>query len=120
MDNADGRARNNSHGSAVGCTFNHSNGNKGVGIRAVGMEHGFVFTGCQIFYSAIQLDNCRNFVFNAINTGRQVPIAIRNSGAVLFSDCAFYQTDPEQITIENAPLVRFRNCFDRNGVQVGP
>ena len=120
MDNADGRARNNSHGSAVGCTFNHSDGNNGIGIRAVGMEHGFVFTGCQIFYSAIQLDNCRNFIFNALNTGRQVPISIRGGGAVLFSDCMFYQADPEQIQIQGAPLVRFSGCVDRNGVCVGP
>ena len=57
IDNSQGQSPNNAHGSCVGCVFNHEfhNGtsNSGTGILIMNAQHGFIFTGCQIFFSKI-------------------------------------------------------------------
>jgi len=118
IDNSHGQSINNSHGSAVGCTFNHTDGNGGIGIQILGAKSGYSFTGCQLFFSHIVLEDAEDVVFTALNTGRQVQIRIKGGKLVLFTDSSF-GTMPETIEVTENDLVKFVNCYTRDGVPVG-
>ena len=118
IDNSKGQSPNNSHGSAVGCTFNHTDGNGGVGIRILGANSGYSFTGCQLFFSHIVLENSDNIVFDALNTGRQVEIHVKGGGLTMFTNSSF-GTAPDAITVEDNENVKFINCFTKKGEPVG-
>ena len=45
IDNSDGTLRNEGHGCCVGCYFNHVGSNNGDGIKILGVNNGFVFSG---------------------------------------------------------------------------
>lgn len=116
IDNSKGQSINDSHGSAVGCTFNHSGKNEGIGIQVLGAKNGYVFSGCQIFYSKIVLDDAAGIVFCGLNFGREEDIIIRGGGSVIFSDCV-YGTNPV-IDIKNNEHVKFSNCYLRQGTEI--
>ena len=118
IDNSQGQSPNNSHGSAVGCTFNHTDGNGGVGIRILGAKSGYSFTGCQLFFSHIVLENSDDIVFDALNTGRQVEIHVKGGGLTVFTNSSF-GNPPDAITVEDNGNVKFINCFTRDGEPVG-
>ena len=80
IDNSDGLAKNNAHGSAVACTFNHTNQNEGVGIRILGSAPGFVFSACQLFFSKIVVENSGGIQFDHFNCGRGVSITVKGGG----------------------------------------
>ena len=44
MDNSSSQSPNNSHGSCVGCVFNHTDSNSGYGIKILNCDNGFIFT----------------------------------------------------------------------------
>lgn len=119
IDNSENQSPNNSHGSAVGCTFNHTDGNGGVGIKILGAKSGYSFTGCQLFFSHIILEDSDDIIFSGLNTGRQVEIHVRGGKLTMFTDCSF-GTYPDAITVEDNELVKFTNCWTRNGEPVGP
>lgn len=93
MDNSSGTMRNNSHGSIVGCSFNHNNPgnaydlvNFGYAIKMYGMEGGEVFSGCQIFYGKILLDNSKGVIFNACNFGIRTQLQIVSNSTAMFAN----------------------------------
>ena len=96
---------NNTHGSAIGCVFNHmdrDNNTLGIG-EAVHIEdgaNGFVFSGCQFFYGVIYIEN---------------------STAVKFDSCLFgpnkssespYSTVGYSITLKNTGASNLRTFFN--------
>jgi hypothetical protein len=117
MDNSQKQSVNETHGSAIGCTFNHSGSNKGTGIRILGTRNGYVFSGCQVFYSKIELDDVKGVVFDAFNFGRNEVIDVKKGGLVMFTNCMF-GTEP-QITVEENEHTKFINCYTRGGEVVG-
>ncbi|MBE6972328.1 MAG: hypothetical protein E7440_00360 [Ruminococcaceae bacterium] len=112
MDNAQGQSINNSHGSMVGCTINHSHYNEGIGIISLGITAGYIFTGCQVFFSKIVVEDSDGLVFDAMNYGRKVEIDIKGGGSVVFSNSSF-RPAPDAIRITDNDHVRFINCYDR-------
>lgn len=50
---------NDSHGKAVGCNINH---NTGYGIKATGIQNGFIFADCNIYESKILWDSSPGLV----------------------------------------------------------
>ena len=116
IDNLTVNAKNNSHGSMVGCTINHSDNNLGVGIRLLNVSHGYVFSGCQIFYSAIEIQNSQGVVFSDINFGKDEHISVTGGKVTVFRGCMFC-TSP-QISAE-AGRTRFTDCITRDGEPVG-
>jgi len=120
IDNSRGQSNNNSHGSAVGCTFNHSGGNGGIGIQILGAGSGYSFTGCQLFFSHIILENSDDILFAGLNTGRKVEIHIKGGKLTTFTGCTF-GNPPDAITVEDNALVKFVDCWTRDGLPVlGP
>ena len=118
IDNSRKQSNNNSHGSAIGCTFNHSGNNKGIGIQVLGAKWGYVFSGCQIWYSKIVLENSRNVSFVGMNMGRNLEINVKGEDLALFSSCAFIEK-PE-FRLADGSNVQFVNCFDTAGAEINP
>lgn len=113
MDNSEGQSPNNSHGSMVGCTINHSNSNEGIGIMSLGTKHGYIFTGCQVFFSKIVLEDSDGIVFDAMNYGRKVDITIKGGGTILFTNSVF-RPAPDSVTVTDNDHVKFVNCYTRD------
>ncbi len=113
MDNRDKKACNNTHGTAVACTFNHSDSNKGIGIQVLGASHGYVFSACQLFFSRIEVEDSLGVQFVDFNCGKDEKITVRGGGMVRFSGCSF--SKPPLVTVEENPFVCWENCYDRHG-----
>ena len=116
IDNSHGRSENDSHGSAIGCTFHHSDNNNGVGIKILGARCGYIFSGGQMGFSEIVIENSRNIVFEGMNILRFVKMTVKGDRLLMFSGCAFY--DPINITAENKDMVKIVGCYDRYGNEV--
>lgn len=109
MDNSHGTSKNNSHGSVVGCTFNHSDSNRGIGIQILGVKNGFIFTGCQMFYSKIVVEDAPGIVIDSFNFGRNMDISVKGESFVSFSDCVF-ASQPATVAATDGAKIRFSNC----------
>jgi hypothetical protein len=109
MDNSHGRSKNNSHGSVVGCTFNHSGKNEGIGIQILAVKNGFVFTGCQMFYSKIVVEDSPGIVIDSFNFGRGMDISVKGESFVSFSNSVF-AGQPESVKVTDGAKVKFSNC----------
>ena len=116
IDNADGKACNNSHGSVSACTFNHSDSNTGIGIHLIGANVGYVFSACQVFYSKIILENSDDILFHSFNFGRKSVIEITGGKLTMFTGCAF--SAMPTVTVKDNPHVKFLNCFTKDGEAV--
>lgn len=115
MDNSQGQSPNHTHGSCIGCVFNHTahdgTSNSGIGIEMLNCgASGFIFTGCQIFFSKIHLVDCDGISFNNCNFGNSnCDIEISGGGTILFLG-NMHQAKPP-ITISNNQNVKFVNCY---------
>lgn len=116
IDNRDGRACNNSHGSVVGCTFNHSGENKGVGIHLINAQIGQVFTAGQMWYSQILVENSTNVVFDSFNFGRSVPITAKGPQAVYVNNCRFYS--PPKLSAQDGARLVLSHCYAQDGSKI--
>jgi len=116
VDNRDGRAVNNTHGSAVGCTFNHSVGNAGVGIALYGVSWGFVFSGGQLGFSKIVVENAAGVQFDNMNFLHTVEIAVKGPRPVFFCGDMFFKKPV--VTLSDGGAVRFCDCFTVDGETV--
>ena len=113
IDNSRKQSPNCAHGTALGCTFNHSDSGRGTGIRVLGAENGFLFTDCQCFASGIEVENSRGIQFVNFNLGKGQEIEVRGGGLVRFSGCVF--GDEPVFRFLDAQAVVLENCYDRNG-----
>lgn len=114
MDNSSGNYSNASHGSFVGCTFNHSDSNNGTAIELNAMVAGEMFVGCNIFYGAIIITGSQGIVFSGCNFGSRTPITITDGGGVQFANCVFRSN--QSVVTDNRPTkTHFDNCYYLNG-----
>ena len=123
MDNSDENARNNSHGSVIGCVFDHANSNQGTGIKIVGCTNGEVFSGCQLFYADIEIENSKGIQFDNFNIGGgNCDIKItegENAGLIIFNSCMFANgTYTLSGIVSPNNLVKLVNCWNTDGTAV--
>lgn len=118
IDNSQSQSPNAAHGSCVGCVFNHTDSNTGVGISILNTMAGFIFDGCQLFYSQINIEDSEGIVFTGCNFGdTNCNITIDGGGAILFIGNMFKADVPKTIT-DNTHVV-FANCYVKStGVPV--
>jgi hypothetical protein len=118
IDNSRKQSNNQAHGSAIGCTFNHSGNNSGIGIQILGANWGYVFEGGQVFYSKIVLENSTNISFTSFNFGGKKINEIDISGGNLttFANCAFHFKP--KFNVNDNDKVKISNCFTRDGEPV--
>ena len=120
INNGAGAAYNNAHGTFTGCTFNHSGGDTGAAIRLIGITSGEIFTGTQIFFGAIDIQNCVGVRFIGANFGTQTPISVTGSTLVTFSDSTFISTSTSPYTGSGNTAVKFSECYLRSGAAYSP
>ena len=103
---------NSAHGTYSGCVINHSGSNNdGIAIKLINISPKEIFTGCQIYYGSVDIENCKGIVFNACNFGSDIPINITDGKTVLFSSCVF--TNQPVITKVNNIYTHFADCYTR-------
>jgi hypothetical protein len=113
MDNSQSQSPNNSHGSMIGCVFNHTDNNTGIGIKILNCNNGFIFTGCQIFFSQIDIEDSGGIVISDSNFGStNCDITIKNGGVVLLANNM--HGDTPTIDVTNNNKVHFVNCYNRS------
>ncbi len=113
IDNREGKSPNNSHGSVVGCSFNHMDENKGIGILLLGVQHGYIFSGCQMFYSKLIVENSSGVLISDFNFGCDQVISVKGGKPMRLSSCIF--SNPPVVTLEEGGRVIFDGCIDRDG-----
>ena len=113
IDNSQKQSPNNAHGSCVACTFNHTDHNKGVGIRILGAKPGYVFSACQMFYSTVDIEDSVGIQFDNFNFGKAVKFRIANDSSVTVSG-GFFTSQPT-FSLEGDPMVRVRDCYTKSG-----
>lgn len=120
IDNSTDQSANNAHGSCVGCNFNHSSSNTGEAIKIIGSSAGFAFSGLNIFYGKIVLEQSTRVIIDALNAGSDFEIDITGGGLTIFNACSFRTGDDFVANITNNNRVKFVNCYDTNGNLVDP
>lgn len=110
-------ATNDSHGSFVGCTFNHSGENTGKAIELTNLGSGEMFVGCQIFYGSVHITNCHGIVFDACNFGNTTPITVTGGRLVMFTNCVSVGASQTPVTVTNNTLTKLINCYSRGGTE---
>ena len=118
IDNSSNQSRNVAHGTYSACNIHHSGQNAGTALRLLNVVNGELFTGCQIGYGAIEIDDCKRVVFSGCSFGSTTPFTITDSISTLFGDCTFLETN--NFTITNSASTHFNNCYDNTGVAVNP
>lgn len=122
MDNSTDQSPNNSHGSVIGCTFDHEDNNNGIGIKIDGCQNGEVFSDCQLFYSDIEVNNAKGIQFNNFNiggSGNEITITKgTDGGLVIFNGCVFKDDSYSVSVSPGYDACKFINCYTRDGLTV--
>ena len=123
MDNSGNDKPNDSHGSCVCCTFNHihnfgptkpDTAGKGTGLHVINNNCGFVFSGCQFWYSNINIQNSKGIVItDSIMGGNTITVA--GTYGAFFNGLTFYSTP----SISKNSATKFINCYDFSGNAIG-
>lgn len=112
IDNSNGDKTNNSHGTCVGCSFNHIANNVGLALSLNGVTNGFTFGNCNIFRGSVEIIDSTGIAITDSLFGTSLTITITDSRAIVFSENTF-QAAPT-VTITRSPYTYFRNCLDRS------
>ena len=114
IDNEYDQSTNSAHGTYTGCVFNHSGANNdGIAIKLLGITAGEIFTGCQVFFGSIEINDSKGIVFDGCNLGTSIPISIEDGKTVLFTNCMF--ANVPTVTKTNNTDTHFANCYTREG-----
>lgn len=123
IDNSSNQSPNNAHGTFSSCSVNHSYSdagviNEGVAIKILGSKIGEIFTGMQIFFGDIVIDDCVGIRFVGANMG-SVDMDISDSKVVTFADCTFREST-NTMTFTNNTALKFTECYLRDGTSYEP
>lgn len=134
MDNTSGNLSNNSHGSVIGCVFNHEDYDsttlgKGYGIYLIGVTSGMQFVGGQLFYAGIYLKDCTAVVISNFNFGKMIENStdvgvkievVRTSGnrLLLLTDSVFAIAPRITATSSANQKVFVNSCYTRDGALI--
>ena len=128
IDNSTGQSRNDTHGTFSACSFHHSdntyeNGvivSVGTAIRILGASAGEIFTGCQIGFGNLEIDDSVGIRFDACNFLRMTALGVTDSPLVVFSDCTFYDANSSPLTQSGNTALKFTDCYLRSGAVYDP
>lgn len=122
IENLDGSASNNSHGTFSACTFNHEHD---IAIKIAGtgdnyVSSGEVFVGCQIAYGGVDVNNGIGIHFDSCNFLNSSPITVGDGGFTLFSGCIFINATQSPVTKTGTGVLIFDGCYLRSGAAFNP
>lgn len=123
-DNSANDKSNNQHGSCIGCTFNHIDNmnnpsvlGNGKAVHIINGVAGFIFTGCQLWYGNVYIENSMGVQFSDCLFGNnRIKIEVTGSYPAFFMDNIFW-TAP---TLNVIPSCKFKNNYLRSGAEVTP
>lgn len=122
IDNTSSEYPNNGHGSCIGCTFNHAMGSPITGDYAILMKHcenGFLFSGCQCFFSRVDISDSKGIMFTGCEFGDKQVIRIIDCTEAQLNGCIFINASGELPTIQRtSSSLQVLNCYTKDGVQV--
>lgn len=110
IDNSNGDKTNNSHGTCVGCSFNHIANNSGLALSLTGVTAGFTFGNCNIFRGSVEIINSIGVAITDSLFGESLTITVTNSQAIQFANDTF-QGAPT-LAISGSSYPHFRDCFN--------
>lgn len=125
IDNSGGDMTNCAHGSCVGCTFNHIDNMNypsamggGLAVDIKGVNNGYIFEGCQFWYSSISVVNSRGIQFSgSFLAGGTPSITVTGDYGAFFKDCVFQK----QPSVSANAATLFDSCYvDNTGEAVQP
>lgn len=122
-DNSNNNKRNSMHGSCIGCTFNHIDNmnhpdvlGNGIAIHVINTTSGFTFTGCQLWYGNVVIENSTGITFSDNLFGNNgITINVTGNGGVYFHDNMF-KNPPTSINVNTA--TKFINNYTFAGNEV--
>lgn len=124
LENLDGSAGNNSHGTFSSCNFNHEHD---ISVKIDGGEStanyvasGEVFVGCHFGYGRVEISNAVGINFTACNFLSRSPVIVGGGGMVLFNGCIFISSTETPVTKTGTGTLLFRECYLRNGTAFNP
>lgn len=120
MDDTLGTSMNNSHGSVIGCTFNHNGNNNGYAILCRGIDSGESFVGNNIFFGKVNIEDCKGVIFDGCIFGKMDsnhPITITNSFGTLFAN-NIYEITPTIVKSNNTGLHSSNNINRETGALI--
>lgn len=101
IDNSGNDKNNNAHGSAIGCVFNHidninnpSTLGGGIGIKILNAPNGFVFSGCQLWYSRVYVEDSPGILLADCLFGGGTPKIETVGEYPIFLDCCIFKAAP--------------------------
>lgn len=114
---------NSSHGSFVGCNFNHThafgNNTPLYAIQLTGQDYGELFIGCTIGEGHIKCIDSVGIVFNACNLHNNCTLTAEDGGLILFNGCVFRATTFTN-DITGTAVVKYDNCYLYDGTVFDP
>jgi hypothetical protein len=121
MDNSMGQSPNNSHGVFSACTICHSGSNNdGIAIKVLGCTNGEIFTGLQVHFGSIIIDDSKAIRFVACQFGRNVPMTLTDNTLITFADCSMADTSSPIITQNGNTVIAFDRCYKYDGTIFNP
>ena len=123
-DNSNNDKRNNQHGSCIGCTFNHIDNmnhpdvlGNGKAVHIINGSAGFIFTGCQLWYGNVYIENSQGVQFSDCLFGNNgIEIEVTGSYPAFFFNNIFW-TQP---TLDVISGTKFEGNYLKTGSTVAP
>lgn len=123
-DNSNNDKSNNQHGSCVGCTFNHIDNmnnpsvlGNGKAVHIINGVAGFIFTGCQLWYGNVYIENSQGVQFSDCLFGNnRIEIEVTGDYPAFFFNNIFW-TQP---TLNVTTSTKFKDNYLRSGIEVTP
>lgn len=123
-DNSGNDKPNNQHGSCVGCTFNHIDNmnypavlGNGKAVHIINGGAGFIFTGCQLWYGNVYIENSVGVQFSDCLFGNNaIEIEVTGSYPAFFFNNIFWNAP----TLNVITSCKFKDNYLRSGTVVEP
>ncbi len=121
-DNSNNDKSNNQHGSCIGCTFNHIDNmnnpsvlGNGKAVHIINGVAGFIFTGCQLWYGNVYIENSQGVQFSDCLFGNNaIEIEVTGDYPAFFFNNIFW-TQP---TLNVTTSTKFKDNYLRSGEEV--
>jgi len=126
IDNSGNNKPNSGHGSVIGCTFNHIDNmnnpgelGKGLGIKVLNTQNGFIFANCQLWYGRVHIENSAGVQitgceFGGLGGGNYPAIETSGTGMVFIDNCLFNSTP----SLSLSGPAKMTNCWTYAGIAV--
>lgn len=126
MSDTSGESQNTSHGSVIGCTFNHQYresdfaANSGVAVHIENVDNTFMtFTGCQFFYGNFEFIGVTKYakaIFADSVFGTGLTFEVDGSNTFVLLSNSTFGSSPAFDDFDNK--IKIKNCYLNDGTEL--